>query len=71
MAPHMVTFGGSQKFYSRNSTGKFPMDVDEIRSAFLSSSEIVEEIDRWCSNRVHTINEYDGIVQLARGAKLV
>lgn len=32
-SPHMIT-KGSSKFYSRNSAGKYPLDVFEIRTAF-------------------------------------
>ena len=34
IAPHMITFEKSSRFYARNSTGKYPMDVREIRAAF-------------------------------------
>ncbi len=43
-SPHMVTFKGSSKFYSRNSAGKYQLDVSEIRSAFLLSETIAERI---------------------------
>jgi hypothetical protein len=33
-APHQVSFRGSGKFYSRNSAGKFQMDVHDLRHAF-------------------------------------
>lgn len=44
VAPHMVIFGGMARFYSRNSTGKYPMDVREIRSAFVESTTIGERV---------------------------
>lgn len=36
-APHMVTFGGQQRFWSRNSAGKYQMSVAELRAAFTSA----------------------------------
>ncbi len=42
--PHMVVFGGVSRFYSRNSTGKFPMDIGEIRAAFMETSSIGERL---------------------------
>ncbi len=42
-SPHMVTFKGSSRFFSRTNAGKFQMDVAEIRSAFLLSEELPEE----------------------------
>jgi hypothetical protein len=44
IGPHMVIFGGMARFYSRNSTGKYPMDIREIRSAFVESTEIGEKL---------------------------
>src|SRR6185437_3977888 len=32
--PHRVTFRGHDKFYARNSAGKFPLDVGQLRTAF-------------------------------------
>lgn len=33
-SPHMVKFGGDSKFYARSNTGKYQMDVRQIREAF-------------------------------------
>ena len=38
-APHAVTFRNSSKFYLRNSAGKYQLDVDEIRGAFMRAIE--------------------------------
>lgn len=32
--PHMVTYQGQSRFYSRNSAGKYPLDVSELRALF-------------------------------------
>lgn len=37
-APHRVKFREHAKFYGRNSGGKYPMDVHELRSAFLATA---------------------------------
>src|SRR5262249_14937803 len=39
VAPHMVTFRGTSRFYRRNSAGKYQLDVDQIRNAFLRTAE--------------------------------
>jgi len=36
--PHMVTYNGYNRFFSRNANGKYEMDVREIRGAFVSAS---------------------------------
>jgi hypothetical protein len=41
IGPHLVTYKGTNKFYSRNASGKYPLDVREIRS-LVSASEGTE-----------------------------
>src|ERR1017187_1386277 len=38
--PHRVTLAGNNNFYGRHSAGMFPMDVDQVRAAFLASGDI-------------------------------
>ncbi len=54
--PHMVTYRGTNKFYSRNSNGKYILDVDEIRSAFLFSEAAAEKIRQFRLDRIASIN---------------
>lgn len=35
--PHQVIFGGHNKFYARNSGGKYQLDINELRAAFTNS----------------------------------
>lgn len=53
--PHMVTFKGSSRFYTRNAGGKHQMDHGEIRDAFRHSSNAREQIRNWCNARVDKI----------------
>lgn len=39
-APHRVVFNDHSKFYGRSSAGKYPLDVSELRSAFLLSEHL-------------------------------
>ena len=55
-APHMVTFRGATRFYSRNSTGKYPLDVYEIRSAFALSESLHERLSKFRDGRLASIN---------------
>ena len=43
-SPHMVTFKGLSRFYSRTSAGKYPLDVHELRAAFALSETTAERI---------------------------
>jgi hypothetical protein len=54
--PHMVVFRGNSKFYSRASNGKYPMDVGEIRSAFIRSDSQIEKMKEFIQSRLSDIN---------------
>ncbi len=53
--PHMVTFGGSSRFFARSSAGKFRMDVDELRSAFALAGDLPQRIRMWRDERLSRI----------------
>jgi len=53
--PHMVTFKGHSKFYSRNSAGKYPLDVSELRAAFALSETTTERIRSFRTARLSKI----------------
>lgn len=50
--PHRVTFKGNDKFYGRNSAGKYPLDVDELRTAFTFSATVTERIRAFRTDRI-------------------
>ncbi len=70
-APHMVTFKNSSRFYSRTSTGKYQLDVDEIRSAFLLSESLSERITNFRNERIAKIIADETPVSLKPGVKIV
>jgi len=53
--PHMVTLQNHFKFYSRNSAGKYPLDVSELRKLFSLSGELTERIKNFHHERLSTI----------------
>jgi hypothetical protein len=53
--PHRVVFKGHDRFYARNSNGKYPMDVLELRAAFAQSSSLIERIRSFRVNRIGDI----------------
>jgi hypothetical protein len=55
VGPHMVTYKNTSRFYSRNSAGKWQLDVGEIRAAFLSAESIPERIDNFRMSRIGKI----------------
>jgi len=53
-SPHMVA-RSSSRFFSRNSAGKYPLDVFEIRTAFLISEAITEKVRAFRANSLGDI----------------
>ncbi len=69
--PHMVTFKNTSRFYSRNSAGKFQLDVDEIRATFALSDTIRERIQSFRTERLSSILAGEAPVLLPEGGKLI
>ena len=70
-SPHRVIFQGNDKFYSRSTNGKYPFDVDELRSAFTSNTTLLEKIIQFRKNRVFSIDSDDTPIKLDVGSKLI
>jgi len=55
ISPHRVSFKGHDKFYSRSTNGKYPLDVAELRVAFNLSEATTERIRKFRENRISKI----------------
>lgn len=64
-APHMVSYKSQTHFYSRNSFGKHPLDVREIRAAFLEGTERATRVRRFRDERLGRIIAGETPVPLA------
>lgn len=51
--PHRVM--ANNRFFARNSAGKYPMDVSELRSSFLAAEGVIARIRRFRDERVSMI----------------
>ncbi len=69
--PHLVEFQKNRKFFSRNSSGKYQLDIDEIRNAFIASESIRERINDFRSSRLNKILIDQAPVAMDNFAKLV
>jgi len=69
--PHVVTIGGVFEFYSRNSGGKYRLDVNELRVAFLGSQEVIERIRNFRLARIALITTNEGPVLLPDMGRMV
>lgn len=61
--PHRISFKNSSKFYSRNSSGKYLMDVQELRAAFILSESLTEKIKNFVEKRLSKIISNESHVQ--------
>lgn len=71
IGPHRVTFKGHDKFYSRSSNGKYPLDVAELRIAFNMSESITDRIREFREKRLAKIFANEIHVSLHSKAKIV
>jgi hypothetical protein len=67
----MVTYWGSSRFFARTSNGKYQLDVEEIRAAFLLSDRTAERIRDFRLDRIAKIRAEDTPEPLDQGAKIV
>jgi len=66
-SPHMVTFQNHSKFFSRSSTGKFQLDVSEIRRAFVASGTLEERLRTFSLERLGRIAAQETPIPLEKG----
>lgn len=55
--PIMVTYRGTNKFYKRRITGKYPVDVYELNQLFMRANRIHGELDNIRNSRVNLIKQ--------------
>jgi hypothetical protein len=67
----MVVFGGTSRFYSRNSAGKFQLDVQEIGQAFAEQRSIGEQLRAWQTGRISKLLSDEEPITLEGPGKLI
>jgi hypothetical protein len=70
IGPHRVE-KGHQKFYARTSTGKYSMDVAELRAAFTFSSTVTERVQDFRADRISKLLAGRTPVPFVGGAKTI
>lgn len=70
-APHMVTFKNLCRFYARGASGKYQLDVPQIRAAFISSATLRDNIRRFRQDRLARIRGDETPVHLYSASRLV
>lgn len=70
-SPHRVIFGKSYKFFSRNSNGKYHLDVEELRNAFSLSDTLNERIRNFREDRISKEMSSELSVHFHEGPKIL
>lgn len=70
-SPHMVTLKGLSRFYARNNAGRYRLEIDELRSAFIASDSLADRLRNFRSDRLAQILANETPVRLSMGPKVV
>jgi Schlafen, AlbA_2 len=68
---HMIIYKNWSRFYARNSAGKYQLDVNEIRAAFLAAETAYDRIRRLRTERVARSLALETPVLVGDGSKLI
>jgi hypothetical protein len=71
VGPHRVTFKGDHKFYGRNSSGKYPLDVEELRTAFTLSASVADRMRAFRVDRIIALSNNETPVPMEGRPKVV
>jgi len=66
LGPHRVVLGGHGHFYGRVSSGKYRLDVAQLREAFLRSETLVERLKAFRVERALAVNQDQTPIQIER-----
>lgn len=69
--PHAVKIKKHFRFYGRNSSGVYPLEVDDLRQAFLASETLAIRIRNFRAERLSQIAVGETPIPLIKGAKIV
>jgi hypothetical protein len=69
--PHQVTYQNAFRFYGRGTNGKYPLDVDELRSVFSLSASAAERLKLFRIERIAKIVAGDTPLPLENGPKMI
>ena len=71
LRPHRISLNSKSKFYARATNGKYPMDIQEIRSSILLSETVLNQIKQFKEERVSIIDADEGFAPLKIGPKII
>lgn len=59
VSPHRVTLGLKKPFYARNSAGKYPLDVEQLREKFIEQYRLTEQVEQFLADRIAKMRAAD------------
>ena len=65
--PHSITLNKSLRVYSRNSSGKYPLDIFDIKDIILGSADVLKKINDFRNSRVFSIVNQDLPIKFENG----
>jgi hypothetical protein len=71
IGPHRVIFKGHDRFYGRNSAGKYSLDINQLRSAFTFSSTVTDRIRAFRADRIIALSNNDTPIPFVNHPKIV
>jgi hypothetical protein len=71
IGPHRVKFQDHGKFYGRNSTGKYSLDVEQLRVAFTQTGTVTDRIRVFRADRIIALANNETPVPFVAGPKMV
>ena len=69
--PHMVTYKNLSRFYSRNSAGKYQLDIGELRDLFELSGTVMEHARKFRVERIARVLEAELPIELEEAPRIV
>jgi len=69
--PHQVTYQRTNKFYSRNSAGKYLLNVYELKNEFLKYEGIQQKITNWNIDRINAIESKNSFLEFQDHGKVL
>lgn len=71
IGPHRVIYKGHDKFYSRNSAGKYALDTNELKNAFNLSQTLTEQIIKFKTERIIQLSADNLPLPFYNGGKII
>jgi len=68
-APHRIKLKDLDAYYGRRANGIYPMDVEDLRRAFILSETRIERIRRFRDERIQKVSDYESRIPLYGNAK--